>query len=79
MPSEEPSPLEQAVKAEAVSRYHQALTRISPRDRELVVARIEAQWNYDEIARHFSVPTPDAARMAVSRALHRLMDSLNDD
>jgi RNA polymerase sigma-70 factor (ECF subfamily) len=79
MPSEEPSPLEQAVKAEAVSRYHQALTRVSPRDRELVVARIEAQWSYDEIARHFSMPTPDAARMAVSRALHRLMDSLKDD
>ena len=79
MPSEEPSPHEQAVMAEAVSRYCEALTVLSPRDRQLVVARIEAQWSYDEIARHFDMPTPDAARMAVSRALRRLLDSLKDN
>ena len=78
MPSDEPSPLEQAVKAEAVSRYHEALATLSPRDRQLVVSRIEAQWSYDEIARHFDMPTPDAARMAVSRALRRLLDSLKN-
>lgn len=76
MPSEEPSPLERAVEAEAVSRYNQALTTLTPRDRQLVVARIEAQWSHDEIARHFGMSTPDAARMAVSRALRRLLDSL---
>ena len=53
MPSEEPSPLEQAVEAEAVSKYYQALGDAQPRDRQLVVARIEAQWSYDEIAEHF--------------------------
>ena len=76
MPSEEPSPLERAVEAEAVSRYHDWLATLGTRDRQLVVARIEAQWTHDEIARHFSMPTPDAARMAVSRALRRLLDSL---
>ena len=76
MPSEEPSPLERAVEAEAVSRYNQALTTLTPRDRQLVVARIEAQWGHDEIARHFGMSTSDAARMAVSRALRRLLDSL---
>jgi RNA polymerase sigma-70 factor, ECF subfamily len=76
MASEEPSPEEQAVKAEAVSRYHEALGALSSRDRQLVVARIEAQWSYDEIATHFAMSTPDAARMAVSRALRRLMDSV---
>jgi RNA polymerase sigma-70 factor (ECF subfamily) len=76
MPSEEPSPEEHAVKAEAVSKYCEALTALSTRDRQLVVARIEAQWTHDEIARHFSIPTPDAARMAVSRALQRLVDSV---
>jgi RNA polymerase sigma factor (sigma-70 family) len=78
MASDEPSPWEQAVKAEAVSRYCETLARLSPRDRQLVVARIEAEWTHDEIARHFSLPTPDAARMAVSRALQRLLDSVND-
>jgi RNA polymerase sigma-70 factor, ECF subfamily len=76
VPSDEPSPWEHAVKAEAVSRYCEALTTLSPRDRQLVVARIEAQWTHDEIARHFALPTPDAARMAVSRALRRLLDSV---
>jgi RNA polymerase sigma factor (sigma-70 family) len=75
MPSEERSPLEQAVTAEAVSRYQEALMTLSARDRQLVVARIEAQWSYDEIAKHFTMPTADAARMAVSRALRRLLDT----
>lgn len=78
MPSETPSPLEQAVEAEAVGRYQQALGTLSVRDRQLVVARIEAQWSHDEIARHFGMPTADAARMAVSRALRRLLDFLKD-
>ena len=78
MPSEAPSPLEQSVKAEAVSRYHRALVELKPRDRALVVARIEAQWTFDEIARHFGMPTPDAARMAVSRALNRLLDLVKE-
>ena len=76
MPSEEPSPLEHAVKAEAVERYHQALDTLGHRDRQLVLARIELQWSHDEIARHFGVPSPDAARMAVTRALDRLLDFL---
>ena len=78
MASEEPSPLEQAVKSEAVSKYYEGLATLSLRDRQLIVARIEAQWSCDEIANHFNMPTPDAARMAVSRALRRLMDSLKE-
>ena len=76
MPSDLPSPLEEAVMAEGVHRYQVALTKISPRDRQFVVARIEAQWSYEEIARHFHMRTADAARMAVTRALRRLMKRL---
>jgi RNA polymerase sigma-70 factor, ECF subfamily len=79
MASEEPSPEEQAVRAEAVSKYYEALGMVSPRDRQFVVARIEAQWTYDEIAKHFAMPTADAARMAVSRALRRLLNLLKDE
>jgi|SRR5688572_7508810 RNA polymerase sigma-70 factor (ECF subfamily) len=74
--SEESSPEEQAVTAEAVSKYCDALGLISSRDRQLVVARIEAQWTYDEIATHFAMTSTDAARMAVTRALARLLDSV---
>ena len=49
---------------------------VRPRDREMVVARIEAQWNLGEIAQRFNMRTVDGARMAVTRALRRLMDRL---
>src|SRR3990170_2547974 len=35
------SPLEVAIQAETYERYHQALTQLKSRDREMVVARIE--------------------------------------
>jgi RNA polymerase sigma-70 factor (ECF subfamily) len=76
MQSDQPSPEEQAVRNEAVSQYFDALGILIPRERQLVVARIEAQWTYDEIAKHFGMSTPDAARMAVTRALARLLDSV---
>jgi RNA polymerase sigma-70 factor (ECF subfamily) len=70
------SPLESAVQAEAYDRYRKALDELSPRDREMIVARIEVQWSLAEIAQRFKLPTPDAARMAVTRALKRLTDRL---
>ena len=74
--SEIPSPLEEAVRAEAYDRYRAVLVQLSPRDREMVVARIEAQWSLGEIAQRFNMRTVDGARMAVTRALRRLMDRL---
>ena len=74
--SDMPSPLEEAVRSEAYDRYRAVLLQLSPRDREMVVARIEAQWNLGEIAQRFNMRTVDGARMAVTRALRRLMDRL---
>jgi RNA polymerase sigma-70 factor, ECF subfamily len=75
-PSDLTSPLEGAIKAEAYERYRDALTELSTRDREMVVARVEAQWSVQEIAQRFGMRTSDAARMAVSRALRRLANHL---
>ena len=55
-----------------VRAISQALERLKPRDREMVVARVEVQWSLAEIAQRFGMRTVDAARMAVSRALKRL-------
>lgn len=66
------SPLEAVVEAEAYERYRAALSELTPREREMVVARIEVQWSLAEIAQRFGLPTADAARMAVSRALRKL-------
>ena len=76
-PSDEMSPLETAIQTETYERYREALSHLSVRDRELVVARIEAQWDLKDIASKFEMPSVDAARMAVSRALKRLTTQLN--
>ena len=71
-----PSPLEETIRSEAYERYRAALLTLSPRDRQMVVARIEAQWSLAEIAERFEMRTVDGARMAVTRALRRLTDRL---
>lgn len=75
-PSDRTSPLEAAIQAEAYERYRQALTRLEPKDRELIVARVEVQWSVAEIAQRFGMRTVDATRMAVSRAVRRLTEQM---
>lgn len=74
--SDLPSPLEAAVQSEAYERYRTALGELSTKEREMIVARIEAQWSLAEIAQKFGLSTSDAARMAVTRALKKLTDRL---
>src|SRR5262245_11733904 len=75
-PSDRTSPLEAAIQAEAYERYRQALTKLEPKDRELIVARVEVQWTVAEIAQRFGMRTVDATRMAVSRAVRRLTEHM---
>jgi RNA polymerase sigma-70 factor, ECF subfamily len=71
-PADSTSPFEAALRVQSYERYRQALEALKPRDRKMVVARVEAQWSYPEIANRFGLPTVDAARVAVSRAMKRL-------
>lgn len=71
-PGDATSPLESAIYAESYERYRAALDALKPRDREMVVARVEVQWTLGEISQRFGMPSVDAARMAVTRALKRL-------
>src|SRR4029077_17545867 len=75
-PSDRTSPLEAAIQAEAYERSRQALTGLEPKDRELIVARVEVQWTVAEIAQRFGMRTVDATRMAVSRAVRRLTEHM---
>ena len=70
--SDEPSPLDQTLQNETYDHYREAINQLKPRERELVIARVEAQWNVAEIAEHFGFNTVDGARMAISRAVQRL-------
>jgi RNA polymerase sigma factor (sigma-70 family) len=66
------TPLEQAIGQEALERYEAALARLRTEEREAIVARVEMGLSYQEIAEALGKPSPEAARMAVSRALMRL-------
>ena len=75
-PDPQASPLEQAIGVEAVERYERALQRLRPDDRDAVIARIEMGCSNEEIAAALNKPSPNAARMAVERALVRLADEM---
>jgi RNA polymerase sigma-70 factor (ECF subfamily) len=71
------SPLDEAIGSEAVGRYEAALARLRPEERDAIVARVEMDRSYDEIARTTGKRSADAARMAVSRALVRLAEEMD--
>lgn len=67
------TPLDYVLRADNRRRYRKGLAQLSPKNRGLVLARVERQWDVREIAQRFGFPTNDAARMAVTRALRQLM------
>ena len=71
------SPLEKAIGHEALERYEAALARLRPEDKQAIVARVEMDGSYQEVADVLGKPSADAARMAVSRALLRLAEEMN--
>ena len=77
VPCQEAGPLEFAISQERRAHYEEALRSLTPRDRGLLIARVEEGRKAEEIAFAFGLPSPDAARMAVSRAFKRLMLKLS--
>ena len=76
-PDEAPSPLEHAIGRESLERYEAALSTLRPVDREAIIARVELQQSYEEIAIALGKPSADAARMAVVRALRNLLKAMS--
>ena len=74
-----PSPLEVAIGREGLARYEAALARLKPADREAVIARLELQQSYEEVALALGKPNAGAARMAVTRAIARLILEMKND
>jgi RNA polymerase sigma factor (sigma-70 family) len=70
------SPLEEAIGHESLEHYQRALERLRPEDRELIVARVEMEYTYDELAQVLGKPSAEAARKAAQRALVRLAEEM---
>ena len=77
--SDEPSAEEIALKKAKYEQYRAALAQLRTKDRELVIARVEMEWPIVKIAERFGFASPDAARMAVTRAIGRLMAVLEPE
>ena len=71
-PAQDLSPLEVAIESETYERYRAALQMLKPRQRQIVVARIEMLWSISRITQEFGFSSVDAARMAVTRAVQQL-------
>ena len=70
------SPFALALEDQQFRRYAAGLAALDPSDRELIVARIQLGYSYEQIAILSDRPSPDSARMAVKRAILRLAEAL---
>lgn len=61
---------------EALVDYEKALSVLPRRQREAVILRVEFDLTFPEVASELDMPSADAARMTVTRALVRLADSM---
>jgi RNA polymerase sigma-70 factor (ECF subfamily) len=70
-----PSPLDHVLDVETLRRYLSALGRMREDDRVLIVARLELDFSYEQLGLLVS-RRPDAARVAVRRAMVRLAEEM---
>jgi RNA polymerase sigma factor (sigma-70 family) len=67
------SPLETAIMRQRTERFLDAMAKLKPADRELIVWRVELGYSYGEIAQRLGgTANESSARMRVRRALDKL-------
>ena len=59
-----------------MARDQRALWQLKPEEREVIVARIEMDYTYEELALVLGKPTAEAARKAAQRALVKLAEAM---
>ena len=72
LPDGHQSPLDATIDRDKVRAYRTALLALGPDDRLAIVMRLERGESYDVIAARLGKPTPNAARVAVARAMFKL-------
>jgi RNA polymerase sigma-70 factor (ECF subfamily) len=77
LPSSEPGPDQLTLDTEQERRYKAALVLLTEDERVLVVGRIELGYNYDQLALVSGRATPNAARVAVRRAILKLAEKMS--
>jgi len=77
VPVDGPSPLDEFLSGEERDRYQRALDSLRPDDRKAILGRFELGYSYEQLAEVLGKPSPDAARVAVRRAVTRLAEAMN--
>lgn len=72
LPDGHPSPLDATLDRDKLRVYRTALLALGADDRLAIVMRLERAESYDVIAARLGKPTPNAARVAVARAMFKL-------
>jgi len=75
--AEGPSPMEEAIEKEKLERVITARFKLSEEDQALLTARLDLDLGYPDVAQLFGKPSPDAARVAVQRAIGRLVKKMH--
>jgi len=70
--------VEQAIGHETLERYETALAELPVEQREAVILRLEFGLTHDQIATAIGKPSANAARMAVARALARIVEVMGE-
>ncbi len=68
--------LNDLMEAQAAERYRLGLDRLGGHERELIVGRLELGYNFQQLALLTGRSSPDAARMALRRALLHLAEEM---
>jgi RNA polymerase sigma factor (sigma-70 family) len=71
------SPFQSLIIQDETERYLAGLSRLSSDDQMLIVGRIDLGYDYRQLALVSKRPGPNAARMAVKRALERLAQKMD--
>jgi RNA polymerase sigma factor (sigma-70 family) len=78
LPDPAPSLLEEIAGRQAMDAYERALGCLPEKQQEAVILRIEMGLTHPEVAEALGMPSANAARMAVSRALVKLAEVLDE-
>jgi RNA polymerase sigma-70 factor, ECF subfamily len=73
----QPSPLALAISAEEHQRYRAALARLKNEDQQLIVGRFDLGYSFEQLTLMAGKPSVDATRMALRRAVTRLVDEMS--
>ena len=75
-PDPGPSPFDTLVNTDAEERYRRSLLQLRSDDRDLIAGRVELGYSYTQLATLTGRTSPDAARVALKRALVRLAEEM---